>query len=828
MARAHVSRWRRALSLAMLLLSAGALVGAPAWGQVPVGRLQPFLEATPRSTWMRGARFSVQRFSAGFHGAPGVAALDRVADLDAPAWTLEHPNATWSPPLHLLMDRARPALALPRALAAGAGHGQGAVIGIVDAGVDITHPDLQNPDGTTRVAWWIDFASNPAGIHPDLEAAYGCTARAGARCQILAASDLNALLQNGIVGDEPRDPIGHGTHVTSIAAGNGRARSDAAFAGVAPEATLIVARVTSATGDIANSDVALATQFVFDRAAELGLPAVVNLSLGADFGAHDGSSSLSQLLDGYVGPSQPGHAIVVAAGNSGQLLRGVTQTFQEPLGIHTEVRVSDTTGQRLPLLTPYPPGGADVTHASVFVWLNLYAAQNLSIGLELPDGSVLAPIAAGQSEIGHGGDVVAMILHGLGDPTEADQIQSTLGDVGSADLLPSDGSAVILIDGSWPAGSTFGIDLMGHGRAELWAQSEGDLAPQTGSPGAIFPSARAERTVTIPASDPALLAVGASINRLDWTDAHGDQVQVDTTRLAGPLSVGEAAFFSSAGPNRGGDFKPELLAPGGFVIADLASDADPRHGGAGVFSGLCQPLGCQVVSDQYALTAGTSMAAPMVSGAVALLLERDPSLTQEGVRALLLAGSDAATSGADPASREGGGALNLGRSFEASSAGGADSLAQPDLAQSRLRFAGSFVVPDGTRSLAALAWLRDAAGAVFDAGLERVSASVRGGSLAAPLERIGPGLYGLRVSAPTDARDAVLKLELQVDGKALLSAALPVDGVSPQTNSGGCTLALRRSPFAPSGGALAAGALYCMALGIRAGRRRLIARRDIR
>jgi hypothetical protein len=248
-----------------------------------------------------------------------------------------------------------------------------------------------------------------------------------------------------------------------------------------------------------------------------------------------------------------------------------------------------------------------------------------------------------------------------------------------------------------------------------------------------------------------------------------------------------------------------------------------------VFSGLCQPLGCQVVSDQYALTAGTSMAAPMVSGAVALLLERDPSLTQAGLRALLLAGSDAVAPSADPASREGGGALNLGRSFEASSATSADSAAEPDPAQSRLRFAGSFVVADETRSLAALAWLRDAAGAVFDAGLERLSASVRGGSLAAPLERIGPGLYGVRVSAPADARAATLALELRVDGKAFSSAELPVDGASPRTSSGGCALALRRSPSPSSDGDVASWALCCAALGMRAGRRRrLRARRDIR
>jgi hypothetical protein len=47
------------------------------------------------------------------------------------------------------------------------------------------------------------------------------------------------------------------------------------------------------------------------------------------------------------------------------------------------------------------------------------------------------------------------------------------------------------------------------------------------------------------------------------------------------------------------------------VISALARSADPRRGAAGIFSGgLCAGLGCQIVSDGYALTAGTSMAAP--------------------------------------------------------------------------------------------------------------------------------------------------------------------------------------------------------------------------
>ncbi|MEI9954036.1 MAG: S8 family serine peptidase [Pseudomonadota bacterium] len=138
-----------------------------------------------------------------------------------------------------------------------------------------------------------------------------------------AATDLDALSSNDIAGDEPTDPFGHGTHVASLAAGNGLASPTPRYIGVAPEATYVVSRVAQNNGSIQDADVLRAVKFVFDRAEELGMPAVVNLSLGSDFGAHDGSSALEMGLGSLVGPTFPGRAIVVAAGNSAGLYEGI-------------------------------------------------------------------------------------------------------------------------------------------------------------------------------------------------------------------------------------------------------------------------------------------------------------------------------------------------------------------------------------------------------------------------------------------------------------------------------------------------------------------------
>jgi subtilisin family serine protease len=828
-ALARARRRHRGLGLAAAVLLWGSLIGGrEAAAQVPLETLDGFVPRAGgalllRSGWLAQARPLVA-------ASPGTRAFGlaigerhavlRVPDSELAAWRAK-PGQRWSPPRHLLMDRARGSLQLDAARSAGAGSGQGVVIGIVDSGVDATHPDLRRADGSTRLAWWLDFARDPAGAQPELESALGCRAEAGLRCQVLSAADIDARLADAIPGNEPGDAGGHGTIVAAIAAGNGSWGGGSAFGGVAPEATLIAVRVTGAAGGISDGDVVLATQFIFERARELGMPAVVNLSLGSDFGAHDGSSELSEALAELAGPSSPGRAIVVAAGNSGQLhpAPGTSEAF----GIHAERVASAAAPARAPLATPFPLHGLDTTDASLFVWLDLYPPDALSVGVVLPDGSRIAPVGVDQSRIERSAELTVAIVNGIGDAGGREAVRRDWLDGPLADVLPSVGAAVVLIDGRWPAGEGFLIEVEGEGRAELWVQSEGDLAPEGGTLGALFVSATARSTVTIPAVHPGLIAAGASVDRLEWTDYTGARSSVAALRVVPAPELGAAAFFSSAGPSSRGGFKPDLVAPGAFVISALARSADPRLGAAGIFSGgLCAGLGCQIVSDGYALTAGTSMAAPMVSGAAALLLERRPELTSAELRGLLIAGAGALPNGADIASRAGAGTLDVAASVRAASALPRGSDERPSIEHSRLSVASEHAVADATRTLSVLLWLKDASGDAFDADSERVRVVLRGGELRAGPARIAPGTYEFAVSAAPPSPER-LSIEVLVDAQPLLALELPIEGgaVAGAADEGGCSLGARP----PAAGFSGAFAVLACVLGWRA-RRALRARSD--
>ena len=93
------------------------------------------------------------------------------------------------------------------------------------------------------------------------------------------------------------------------------------------------------------------------------------------------------------------------------------------------------------------------------------------------------------------------------------------------------------------------------------------------------------------------------------------------------------ATFSAAGPNALGVMKPDIVAPGMYVVGALSAAADPRaNGGTGVFAsrGRCgdPDYECFVIDDhRHAVTSGTSMSAPLVAGAIALCSSDGPRYT---------------------------------------------------------------------------------------------------------------------------------------------------------------------------------------------------------
>jgi serine protease AprX len=138
---------------------------------------------------------------------------------------------------------------------------------VIDTGIDATHVDLDQG----QVIGWHDYVSGRS---------------------------------------TPYDDNGHGTHVSSILAGQGDGSSS--YKGVAPGTALVGVKVLDSSGTGSSSRIITGIQFCVDHKSSLGVD-IINLSLGGS-GSSDGTDSVSAAVNAA---AAAGILPVVAAGNDG-------------------------------------------------------------------------------------------------------------------------------------------------------------------------------------------------------------------------------------------------------------------------------------------------------------------------------------------------------------------------------------------------------------------------------------------------------------------------------------------------------------------------------
>ena len=167
-----------------------------------------------------------------------------------------------------------------------------------DFGVDAARSDRLGPDGTALDGSGIGICVIDTGVDPQHE-----------------QFDSVSITFHDFVGTAttPYDDQGHGTHVASIALGDGTGGTLAArFGGVAPAAALYSAKVMDSSGYGNDSDIIAGITWCHDQPGVR----ILSLSIGDDAVGSRGDDAVSVAVNNAVGL---GEVVVAAAGNSGEL-----------------------------------------------------------------------------------------------------------------------------------------------------------------------------------------------------------------------------------------------------------------------------------------------------------------------------------------------------------------------------------------------------------------------------------------------------------------------------------------------------------------------------
>ena len=375
------------------------------------------------------------------------------------------------------------------------------------------------------------------------------------------------------------DTSGHGTHVAGIAAGN-----DETFGGVAPEADLVIVKT-----ELQSALIAEGVRYIFDVARELERPAMVNLSLGGHGDAHDGSDGLSQMIDQVSGE---GRIVCCAAGNEGND------------NIHAQAQIPQNGDPyTIRFFVPSTAGETAIHLAALNGW---YSGQDeMEVAVQSPSGvrtayqGIIREENVSYARVYALPDAHVRISTPAANPQNRDHSFRI-------ELKSHKGFRVPVTPGVWK------LWVRGRhinkGRVDVWALDDSPRA------NVIFiDSVSDSLKIGSPGASHKAITVASYTTKVEWRNIDGELIQAK-------LPVNDISEFSSEGPLRNGTQKPDVAAPGAFITSCLSSHATrPRW---------------RQINPHYINLEGTSMSSPFISGIVALLLERDPTLSPERIKAL--------------------------------------------------------------------------------------------------------------------------------------------------------------------------------------------------
>lgn len=451
--------------------------------------------------------------------------------------------------------------------------GSGVLLGLIDSGIDFSHPDFKQSNGNTRIMYIWDQAVT--GTVSPLPFGYG---------QQWDSTSINS----GNCTHSDLAYWGHGTHVAGIAAGNGQ--STGTHQGCAPKSKIIaVALDFNASMPV----IADAVQYIVNKAGVLNMPVAINASVGDYYGSHDATDLQSQMIISLIS-NQPGRIMCAAAGNAGNIKYHVK---------HNPNNNSDT------LFTWIQDNTSNILHHWLYADTTQIKNVQLSVGCTNPAYQYLGNVGFKSYNYALGTnkyDTLKFNNNRIG----VVMFSSAVNSFGVYELYIK-----IIADST---NYLWSIESKGNGSFDAWDFNfvSSNLPSVSQFPKIqyyIMPDTVSSIVSGFQCSNE-IITVANYVNLKQYYD-YNNTLQT-TSETAGAL-----AYHSSCGPTRTGLLKPDIGATGNSVFSCVAMGMQSNL--------IANNPNVLAPGGYHVLGGGTSAASPVVTGLALLFLQAFPYATNQ-------------------------------------------------------------------------------------------------------------------------------------------------------------------------------------------------------